>query len=1598
MGSLPPRSLPPPKLPPAVAARARIQALEEELSACQDEVPKALLEYEIGAQFEYGLGEVESATTHYEHAYRLNPAFAPPLLALQRIHTRAGRKGELERVLEARETHATHSDRERAAALCEHAAVLLDQFAQPERAEALWEAALSADEHALDAALMLERHYLLTDRAMDAEFPLEARAEHVSDAALKASLLRELATREMARDELDAALGRLQVAAELSHGRFETCEAIELLARRLGRPQVAAESLERRGHMALRLHRDNDREVEDDNAPIGRFGSSEQARHAAASLLRDAGYLRAFACRDDEMALADYAAALSCSQDPLLLLEYMAACEQAGSMGTVAKSAAELLALGASGPDAALLHVRLSEIARQQFDLASGIESLRQAMRHGPPSPIVLDGLEAALREQDDRRALFDHLLARAQAEQADQGLLGLSALSVALWDLGDFSAAEACHELLSDLPDAAGKRVREQAFFMHYRVACLTGNSDERLRASGALCASLVDERARAFLRRDRYQQLIAMPHADDALRAELKAAVRDPACDDWAPHAARVWAARKLDYLLLAVAHRRLAEAEADGARRAAHLCAAARAHLRAGDSAEASACLQQARTADPHNGYAVALLEEVLLSEGEASEALALLRETAARTKGARGRELSLLHAGRAAELASRLDEAARSYEEASRAADDVLSPLWALQLLSERTHDSQRRLTALTGLSAREAQQGKGGVSTLELAEYHDALGHADATRAGLSRALSRPEAQTQAALRALTLEAPGPTLTSQALACLMHHCVADAESWQAESIAEQLDRGSDGEAFAKCDALDFGSEGQLAVAAWLSAPTQLDRSRAFERLSGDCIDDGAPPDLRASLALHNIRTALLTSTESTPALDLPLQMSADELRLQHPDSLWTAVALEETAGLRPAARAMALSLRRKHAPARHRYGLLLSEARARLSSDDARGALKLARELVAMPEQGPAAWEVLRAAAYGVEDYPTAVRANDRLARSAGPPLRAALLQESGRLLIEQLGDFEGAEQRLREALEVEAGHEESFGRLHDLLASRGDARGLLELLRDQLARPMPVRDRADLLYEAAGLMRALGEHTAVLDSLGELLDLVPDHVGALGLLAETHTALGQYDQAVSALRRLAAGPVPDTQRRLFRQGAADFLEQHLDDPAGAFGELMELSRRGIADAAIYRRMGELARRAGLLQEAARAYEEGAALEGGEARAELERMAAELYAGPMVAAGRARAALQRALAAAPTDLDAGEALLALSEDAGARRQILLDLTRAVQTRLGTQPASPTMLRALSRLGVLAEDAWLAYAALDALEALGLATASESERRAALCAGGAATPPLRLSQDGLRGLRPDRDGGAQAELGGWIALAVAEAFPDGPRQLGLTRRQRLDPAHPVAAELTALCHAFQVPVDGVFVGGEDPSSVHLFASPGARSGGEWLIGTAVTAPLSPAQRFLIGQQAMAQHAGVHALFQQPRRRYRDLLLACALAVDLELPAAQREPLLALARQLNRRLPRSVRRELAARRRELSELCQNPVPYLQAAHLSHLRAGLLAGGELAEGMRRLLGPSYDVAAVSHSPPALDLLRFWTSPRMATVRQASLRGDEHD
>ncbi|HJL14767.1 MAG TPA: hypothetical protein RMH99_03875 [Sandaracinaceae bacterium LLY-WYZ-13_1] len=1570
---------------------ARITALRAELDATAERTRQAVIQYEIGHLSQHALGDESQAVREYLGAYNRDPQFRPPLIALVSIFERRRSSKNLLRLYDAEARSATTA-REAASALADRAVLMADQLGEAEEARQLLEAAFEQAAEAPDIALLLEAQ-LLSEGDLEAAMAIvEARADLVRDPVLATLLRLEVARHREETDDVEGALSVLRSAVTTPAARWRVLSQLERLARRAERWPELIVALEGRAKLAVAEARGEDQGQASGAFSVKRFSDEARAGAEAAALYREAGRLRASRLGDPTGAVRDYDEALKLRPDDALLrYERMLACELAGDPEGAAAEAAQLLDAGAEGPAAAALRFRLAERAQAEGDVEAAKREMRAVEKADPGSAVAAAMLDDLLRATGDAAAAVEHLAERAEAVEGEaRAQRYWEAAHLAADRLSDGPRARALFAKAAEASEAPATILREG-----YAAALRLGDP-EGARAHGeALLAQDIEDEERSALLRDLHELLRLVVEDRAAADAFLAGALEVPAAGAWAPDIARLYAARAGNASLLAAAHHALADRAADDETAAAHLCAAARTEARAGDADAAVESLRGALERSPTHPYAVALLEEVLRARGDAEEVVRLLREAAEKADAPRAAETRLLLAGAAAEAADDVDKAVQAYEEAAERAPTSLAPLLALKRLAEGRDDKALTLKALEALSQREIAAGEPGRHTLALGEHYDLFGGEPARaeeplRTALESESVGLHAAVDLALLPVTDGDEAPRLAG--LTRLLSHVSDEARAGVLrEAAGAALTDGELGLAEELLDDLrERAPHDRWAPLGRLRLLAQ-DPKRAAERgdawmALGHATDD---PEVAAEILLSGLRAQMIGTGED--AIDDAVIL-AHEVMAVAPDSLPAAVALDETlsAGDDPDGRASALGSWLGRSGATGRLALESAHGRALGAAGRSRESLEALLKVAVREPDDLASWESIRVCARDCEAWEPLVEACDRLAHLVDDPeLKMLLLEESAATLMDELRQTDRAERRLRRVLAIDARRPIAYGRLHDLLAEREDDAGLLELVSARIELVDDVAELAKLFYEQARLLRSLGLREDALGALDNLLMLEGDHVGGLALLVELQVQEENWAGAVEALRSLAsAEDVPDSQRRIARLGAADFLETKLDATEEAWAELAALEEVGLADRPIRERMASIAVQLERPGDAVAALER--AIEDATkpaAVAKLSRRVGAIHAEHRLDGDAAIAAYRRALEAAPTDLVAGQALADLLS-APERAEMSQAFEQAIRLRLDEDPTDPELLRRLRRAAAWRGDRGLEAVALSALATLGEASEDErAELEPLLGEVLGAGPRGALGSTEFDALRAPGDGGPALALGAAVGESVAEMDGLEPSGFGLGRGD-LAKGHPAEAELAAIGGAFGLPEAPLFVGGDDPGRLDLM--PYYKGKPAWVIGRGIRGPLSADQRFTAGFLAAGARLGVAPLVRRGPGGAATALFAAAAAAEVPLAAGEgRAGMAETTRRLYKAMPRRVRKSLPDLVRSVGGDGRAIDAWAHLVVRSAQHAGLLMANDLDVSLRRVLGTAPDRGVVLDVADARDMLLFWLSPGALALRQ---------
>lgn len=1590
-----------PTLPPEPARdaiEARIAMLRAEADVVVDLTTRAALEYELGLLFETERGEEANAVRHYLSAFNTDPTFSPPLSALIRIFERRRSFQNLGRLYEAQVNHARTLD-ERVSALVDWGALHEDHLGQPEFALSLYQNAI--DDHPEGArlpALFLERALFAQgelDRALEV---IAKRAELVSEPVLKGLLWVEVAHGLEQRGDIEGALSVARKAAMLSVPDDRFVVSLEALARRNGAVPELVAAIETRASMWARKAR---------TAPT----ENDSEAHKAVALYREAALLRRVHLRPEEGgdahgALANLGKAIELRPlDVALHRERMIAAEWACDLPTAASEARWLLATGIRGSHAASLHFRVAEEAQSRGAYDEARAALNAAYEEDPNSSVIAAAWdELGVNSTPDEGRIETWMIELVRRSETANP----SAKAWMLWHAAHVSAtrlrdAERAHALY-----AAAHRVMEEhalaehtALLREWQRAGLRfdhgAGAREAIRAFLTSSAEHdVEPDERSAVLRD-WLDLERRLGDDEGFEAALEYALQAPEAAAWAPDVARMHAASRRDFARLARAHQSLARRENNEPDvQAAHLCAAARAFACEGHLTSAKEALTEALSVVPGHRYAMALLEEILRASGDSDALVHLLRERAESERAGRIAEATLLLAGAAAESAGDVALARRTYEEAWERDPTASGPLWALHRLAERTRDDALMLEVLEHLAEQEVKPV--GIATLELAE-HLQLEMQDPIRAeaALRGASSVRELATMAALDLALLGASQPTAlldgTKQLLSAvesadegsnrvriallrelggIQLHFMEDPNS--ADPIANELLQLEEHDAWARVT--QWRSRGVHRV-------SEGSRTEALLALSESTNDAQAS----AELIVHSLRGSVIAGAPHDDAI-----LRATELAEAEPAGFMAALAGLEALGEveDPSERAGALGRWLVHASPESAASLRAARGRALAAAGRGEEACDELRSVLAADPTDLASWEALRVAARDAERWTDLVRACDELASVLTGELRAALLEESAAVCMDQLDADDDAERRLRAALDVDGMRVIAYGRLHDLLADRGDDEGLLALVKHRAE----ITDDPDLLaplfYELARLHRGLGQREQAFLALDNLLMLEPEHVGGLALLVELHVQREAWTDAVEALRTLAeVSDVPASQKRIARLGAADFLEKKLGDGEGALHELGCVEALGLADRALCVRMADLAERTERIDIAISSLRKAAAWVHAEPReaAAFERRVARLWLERKESTEEAIAAYGRALAAFPADLDSAVALSRLLTKEG-RLELARTFEESVRRAWTEDPTDPEFLRALATVAEWRADDALSITVMGALVALDVASEDERARWE-----GAMRKPRVLSGQQLgerhvsEWVAPGFDG-AMLELARIASEALVQMDKLEPARWGLSRSDLTQPktAPPIAHEIAGWASRMGAPAGDVWVGGTDPQLFVVIPSYKGRP--SWLVGRSVTPPLSHVRLFELGRSALALRWGIGPFLTRDIDEGVTALLAIARAAGASV-SEERSGLAEMSRAAAKVMSRGARKAVLEVVSRISNIDREARRFMFGAHETLRRGGLVLADDLPAVLERVLGERPSRERIRDHEAAFDLFRYWISPQSIAVRR---------
>ena len=1024
------------------------------------------------------------------------------------------------------------------------------------------------------------------------------------------------------------------------------------------------------------------------------------------------------------------------------------------------------------------------------------------------------------------------------------------------------------------------------------------------------------------------------------------------------WVAEVARLRAAESGDSELLASAHAVLASIATTESFENAHRVAYARTRFLTGNAEACELALTEVLETDPANRYAVTLREELLRRRGKNADAAELLIRAAAHESDGRAIETLLLRASFLAEAANRSDLAHEALHRAAFAAQS-LAALWLLRRNGARSGDRNVVLEALHTLG----QQPAGEVSEsarLQLAEHYAVgpdVSQARQTLSGLldvhsvglvaatwlavlpgddelrAQALARlvrtaDGGYDEVYCRAFVIEtAHGPSAGGEAAELVTDRAHASIGPWAAFSKLRALGFVPTANPAARRDALAelarVTSDARVAaslffIAAWIDLVRC--HGESFEVLRDELEDADDEGNLLAFLSQETWLDAGSPEPPVAPPTDLSEDSDESEL------------------------------------DARFGRGLLLA--------GNAQEAVSVLARVVKRQPTNIAAWLALRDAARTARLAEPRIAACEALSeRAANRSQQAALLEEAGITLLEELDLSKAAEVKLQAALLLDPRRDRAYTALSGILERRGDAEAQLEVVSRRAAALTDAEGLANALYEEALLRHRLGRQEEALDSLRSLKIVEPGHGPGLALSAHILALLQRYSEAVAALREVASVDLSVQSRRAARWAAARYLQENLNDSASALRELEIVDRMGSADPVLHSHMAHLAESSGRYAEAVQALERAASLSEGEQRSRYERRAATLQASKLNAVAAAAESYRRALTACPTDLLAAGALASLLERPG-RKRAAQAFASAVWVELQRDPTHPETLRKLIPASEWNEDVDLEFLTLEALVFLGQASTEEHGRWTHLREMRPCVPSGRLTDEGLQILIGDLPSNPLAALALTTGDVLASAETKEPR----TKRWKGNDTAKQNAIITWI-EAFQGTVETLL---REPKGDRVRLLPGGS--GTWSIGENVTLPLSETVCADVAMLAVASRTGLRALVGQPLERLIHLVHALARSVGSPIGGAPSD-VESTAERLRATLDRTRRNDIARMVATLD--AESVTSACEDAYRRLLGVALLAAGSLEVARTQFAGQDEGTA-----------VSFWLSPTHRQLR----------
>ena len=447
--------------------------------------------------------------------------------------------------------------------------------------------------------------------------------------------------------------------------------------------------------------------------------------------------------------------------------------------------------------------------------------------------------------------------------------------------------------------------------------------------------------------------------------------------------------------------------------------------------------------------------------------------------------------------------------------------------------------------------------------------------------------------------------------------------------------------------------------------------------------------------------------------------------------------------------------------------------------------------------------------------------------------------------------------------------------------------------------------------------------------------------------------------------------------------------AVDLYENKLDDTYAALDVLANLHGAKLSTPAVRERLARAAARAQSWDQATEALESLMnERETSAGRVEAARLAMVIHRDRSPDKARALAATTRLLRERPDDGEALDLVLSGVFPKPSATALLEQGQAALTQAMADNPLDSERVERIARIAAYLGNAPLRQAALGALIALGVSSEAVEQELARMDQRVANVPRIAIDDSALPNLADPDDRGPVAELMRVLATTICEELGPSLTAYGVSKRERVEARMglPIRNEVAAWAGALGVGEFELYIGGNDPDAVVGIASETPAL----VLGSGVTAPLSPRHRQAVARELFALRRGTTVLRHRETAEIGALIVAaCRLGgVTLQAPAYAMLP--EFQRSLSKARSR-VKKLLPDLARVVERSGQDSAAWARAAVSSLDRMAAIAAGDvswvLASGggrERRALELSNESAA-----RARRLLSFVLSPVYLELRE---------